>query len=81
MPAEPWVLPRGEYLPPPDIAAIQVARWARQAAYVAEESAFYRGLWGGRAPDPRLEALAELPLTDKAMLRRDQAEHPALPQL
>ena len=60
MPAEPWALPRGECLPLPEIAAIRAARWARQAAYVAEASEFYRDLWRERAPDPRLEALAEL---------------------
>ncbi len=57
---------------PADIAKLQKERWARQAEYVRERSAFYRGsrLTG------RIDELADLPLTDKDALRADQRDHP-----
>ena len=56
----------------PRVAAL----WQAQGAYVAENSAFYRALWDGAPPPERLEDLPELPLSDKAMLRAAQADHP-----
>ena len=56
----------------PHVAAL----WQEQRAYVAAYSDFYRDLWAGRPPPERLEDLAELPLSDKAMLRKAQADHP-----
>lgn len=44
--------------------------------HVAENSAFYRDLWGGKAPPLRLQDLPELPLSDKSQLRLSQAAHP-----
>ncbi|TDK43991.1 phenylacetate--CoA ligase family protein [Antarcticimicrobium luteum] len=52
------------------------ALWQEQAAYVEAHSDFYHTLWDGRQPPARLEDLAELPLSDKAMLRQSQAAHP-----
>jgi phenylacetate-CoA ligase len=43
---------------------------------VASTSTFYRRVLGGHRLSGRLEELADLPFTDKEMLRRDQAEHP-----
>ncbi len=65
-----------ETLPASDLLAHQQAAWRRQAAYVAERSAFYRAQWNGTAPPPDLRDLAELPLSSKAQLRISQAAHP-----
>ena len=59
-----------------DIEAIQQERWAVQAEYVAETSAFFRKLWQGADPPERLEDLPALPLSDKSMLRTSQQNHP-----
>ena len=66
----------GDFLPAGEIAAMQEERWRRQAAYVAESSAFFRTLWCGRRLPESLRDLADLPLCDKAMLRRSQAAAP-----
>ena len=63
-------MPRAELVP--HVAAL----WQAQRAYVAEHSAFYRALWDGAPPPERLEDLPGLPLSDKAMLRAAQADHP-----
>ena len=65
-----------DFLPPADVRVLQRDRWARQSTFVARCSSFYQSLFAGRTIDPRLEALDSLPLTDKEMLRRDQAAHP-----
>jgi phenylacetate-CoA ligase len=58
------------------LAKHQQDSWPAQAAHVAENSDFYRELWGGKAPPHDLRDLPELPLSDKAMLRMSQADHP-----
>lgn len=58
------------------LAAHREACWQRQLAYVTTHSAFYRRLWSGNEPPARLTALAELPLTDKEMLRERQRQAP-----
>lgn len=65
-----------EYLDPGEIEAIQRARWARQADYVQSASAFYRVRLGAARLSGRLEELADLPFTDKEMIRADQRENP-----
>ncbi|GGO60824.1 phenylacetate-CoA ligase [Roseovarius pacificus] len=61
---------------PDDLAAHRQQAWARQRAYVMENSEFYRDLWQGRTPPEDLRDLPELPLSDKAQLRISQADHP-----
>ncbi len=58
------------------VAKHQQDSWPAQAAYVAQNSDFYRELWAGKAPPQDLRDLPELPLSDKAMLRISQADHP-----
>ena len=58
------------------LAKHQQDSWPAQAAHVAENSDFYRDLWAGKAPPQDLRDLPELPLSDKAMLRISQADHP-----
>ena len=60
---------------PAALAAHRQAAWNRQRAHVAA-SPFFQLLWNGAAPPHRLEDLPELPLSDKAGLRRSQAAHP-----
>lgn len=58
------------------LLARQQDAWDHQRAHVATHSEFYQALWNGRRPprDPR--DLPELPLSDKALLRISQADHP-----
>ncbi|HUR44207.1 MAG TPA: hypothetical protein VMZ01_08950, partial [Aestuariivirga sp.] len=55
-----------------DVGHVQEERWARQAEYVRQKSAFYRHL----RLTGRLDELADLPLTGKETLRADQISHP-----
>jgi phenylacetate-CoA ligase len=64
-----------EFMPESEIRALQRERWARQSEYVGAQSAFYRKAFDASLPTS-LDALAEFPLTDKSMLREDQARHP-----
>jgi len=59
-----------------DLAAHRQAAWAAQAAYVAENSAFYQRMWQGKTPPKYLQDLPELPFSDKADLRLSQPAHP-----
>jgi phenylacetate-CoA ligase len=59
-----------------EVARHQQESWPAQAAHVARSSDLYRDLWAGKAPPQDLRDLPELPLSDKAMLRVSQAEHP-----
>jgi phenylacetate-CoA ligase len=65
-----------DFWPLDEIARLQAERWPAQRAHVAADSAFYKRLWAGRSAPARLEDLAELPLSDKAMLRASQAATP-----
>jgi phenylacetate-CoA ligase len=58
------------------LAAYRQAGWERQRGYVGACSALYRRLWTGKEAPERLEALAELPLVDKEMLRESQRLSP-----
>ena len=65
-----------DFLPLDEIARLQAERWTAQRAHVQANSAFYQRLWAGRAPPAGLEELAELPLSDKTMLRASQVAQP-----
>jgi phenylacetate-CoA ligase len=65
-----------DFLPLERVAELRAKGWAAQRRYVMENSGFYRRLWDGRPVPERLEDLAALPLSDKAMLRESQAAHP-----
>jgi phenylacetate-CoA ligase len=58
------------------LAAHRQRCWERQRHYVLANSPLHRRAWGGMAPPPRLEGLAELPLIDKEMLRASQRASP-----
>ena len=59
-----------------DIRGHQNDLWQRQRVHVHENSTFYRRLWDDREPPKQLDDIAALPLSDKADLRRSQAESP-----
>ncbi len=69
-------VPGADFLDLPEIRRLQAERWVTQAAYVQANSRFYRRMFDGRALPGRLEDLAELPLSDKEMLRADQKASP-----
>jgi phenylacetate-CoA ligase len=58
------------------LAAHRQRCWERQRDYVLANSALHRRAWGGAAPPLRLEALGELPMIDKEMLRASQRASP-----
>lgn len=70
------LLENGHLLPLDQIAQHRQQAWARQSAYVAENSAFYQRLWDGQTPPDRLEDIAALPLSDKTDLRLSQPASP-----
>jgi phenylacetate-CoA ligase len=70
------LIDRADFAGIADLAAHRQRLWERQRDYVAARSPLHRRAWGGRLPPARLEALAELPFTDKEMLRASQRDHP-----
>jgi phenylacetate-CoA ligase len=70
------LIERAEFADLGVLAAHRQRCWERQREYVLARSALHRRAWGGVVPPLRLEALAELPLTDKEMLRASQGENP-----
>ncbi|MDE2333807.1 MAG: hypothetical protein KGK10_04660 [Rhodospirillales bacterium] len=70
------LLERAEFAELADLAAHREACWQHQREYVLANSPLLRRAWSGQMPPLRLEALAELPLIDKEMLRASQREHP-----
>lgn len=70
------LMERAEFADPAVLAAHRQALWERQRAYVLGVSPLHRRVWAGKAPPARLEALADLPLIDKAVLRESQQAHP-----
>ncbi|MDH3741462.1 MAG: hypothetical protein OER56_07680, partial [Hyphomicrobiales bacterium] len=65
-----------DFFAPAEIADIQKQRWHAQAEYVSANSQFYRQMLRGRSLSGNLAELADLPLTDKEMIRADQSENP-----
>jgi len=70
------LIERADFADLNDLAAHRQACWERQRDYVAASSPLLRRAWRGVAPPLRLEALAELPLIDKEMLRESQRSQP-----
>ncbi len=67
---------RPDFLPLDEIAAQQRVRWNEQRRYVLEQSPFFKALWPTNKVPSALEDLPSLPICDKEMLRRSQAETP-----
>ena len=67
---------RGDFLDPAVIADLQRARWRVQAAYVSECSDFYAKHLKGVRLTGDLAEFADVPFTDKEMIRADQRDNP-----
>ena len=65
-----------EYLPDAQLAKLRQRRWQSQGNYVLKNSKFFAEFWDGFLPPQQLEDLPELPLCEKVMLRKSQAENP-----
>lgn len=70
------MIERADFAGLADLAAYRQAAWGRQRAYVAACSPLHQRVWAGAEPPRRLEALGELPLIDKEMLRESQRAQP-----
>ncbi len=64
--------PAGDFAPSAELERLRAERWDGQRRYVSASSEFFRALWGGHEAPAHLEALGELPLCDKQMLRHSQ---------
>lgn len=76
MSSERGAIPGAEFMPHAEIVRVQQHRWRRQAAYLMSASAYYRKRLGQVRLTGELDQLADLPFTDKDMLRREQYDHP-----
>src|SRR5437879_9188791 len=70
------LIERADFADRETLAAHRQASWERQREYVATRSPLHRRAWNGAAPPLRLDALAELPMIDKEMLRQSQRAYP-----
>ena len=64
-------LEKADFIPAADLRGWQDGLWKRQGPWIAD-SPLYRRLWGSRAAPVALDGLAEVPLSDKSMLRASQ---------
>ena len=67
---------RAEFLDFETLVRLQRERWEQQFAYVRGTSKFYQRHFENIPLRTDIDALTDLPFTDKEMLRADQAEHP-----
>ncbi len=70
------LLERADFIDLDALAAHRQHLWETQREYVMTRSPLHRRAWKGAKAPRRLEALAELPLMDKEMLRDSQRDHP-----
>ncbi len=68
-------LEKADFIPAADLRGWQDGLWKRQGPWIAD-SPLYRRLWGSRAAPVALDGLAEVPLSDKSMLRASQRAAP-----
>lgn len=69
-------VPGADFIALSELRSIQERLWRRQAAYVRTISDFYKAMMGMPALTGALEELADVPFTDKQMLRDDQRANP-----
>lgn len=70
------LIDRADFADLEELKAHRQRLWDSQRDYVAQQSPLHQRAWGGKRPPQRLADLAELPLTDKEMLRRSQRDAP-----
>jgi len=69
-------VPDADFLDLTDINRLQKQRWSQQAAYINDHSDFYQRHFHNQKPTGHIDELADLPFTDKEMLRQDQCDNP-----
>jgi phenylacetate-CoA ligase len=69
------LIDRADFADLGDLAAHRQRLWETQRDYVTTRSPLHRRAWGAGRPPLSLEAFADLPLTDKEMLRESQRDH------
>lgn len=67
---------RADFMAPGDIADIRKQRWCMQAEFVRARSGFYKQFLPRKPLAGDLDELADLPFTDKQMIREDQRDNP-----
>lgn len=68
--------PNAEFLNPDELRPIQQTHWANQLSYIMANSDFYQRHFKGLKFSDNLSEIADLPLTDKEMLRKEQSTQP-----
>lgn len=74
--ASDFITTKADFLDPQEIVRIQCTYWQKQARYVQQHSNFYRALLDKQKLKGDINEIADLPFTDKEMLRRDQNRNP-----
>jgi phenylacetate-CoA ligase len=70
------LLDRADFLDLDDLAAHRQRLWEVQRDYVIRMSPLHKRAWGKAVPPLSLDGFADLPMTDKEMLRASQRAHP-----
>ena len=71
-----FIVQNADFLELDNIESIQRSYWEKQSQYVQSNSVFYQNYFGQNQLKGDLEEIAELPLTEKEMLRKNQHEYP-----
>ena len=69
-------IPNAEFLNSDELSPIQQTYWANQSSYVMANSEFYKRHFKGLKLSGDLAEIADLPFTDKEMLRNEQRTQP-----
>jgi phenylacetate-CoA ligase len=70
------LMERADFADLDTLAAHRQSLWEKQREYVLASSPLHERAWSSALPPLRLEALGDLPLVDKEMLRASQRAHP-----
>lgn len=69
-------IPNAEFLKPDELRPIQKKHWHNQSSYIMANSDFYQRHYKGLKLTGDLAEIADLPFTDKVMLRNEQRTQP-----
>jgi phenylacetate-CoA ligase len=69
-------IPNAEFLNPDELSPIQQTHWANQSSFIMANSDFYQRHFKGLKLSGDLAEIADLPFTDKEMLRNEQRTQP-----
>ena len=71
-----FISQQADFLGLDEIRRVQRNYWEQQALYIRQNSIFYRDYFTQIKLCGELDEIADLPFTDKEMLRKDQQEFP-----